>query len=200
MDKRYMEFLKCLDRRNENKDKCKEIDGEIIERFQEEMTIMITDSSRFTSRTKKYGIIQFLSVLRETYHRLNEIIEGNGGTIVKEWADDIFAVFKNPTEALKCGLKMQKYLSDRNARVADPDQFTICMGISHGKILYLGEDVFGDAVNTASKLGEDIASSDEVLLCENSYKLLENNGEYAFEYIKGLEMSDVVFNYYKLDK
>ena len=116
MDKKYREFLDYLDIRNQNKERSKEIDVEIDEKFGRECAVMITDSQRFTSRTKKYGIVQYLAVLRETYLSLNEVIAEHNGTVVKEWADDIFAVFDTPDDALTCGLA----LSTTSSIASDP--------------------------------------------------------------------------------
>ena len=49
----------------------------------------------------------------------------------------------------------------------------ISCGIDYGKILVIkGEDCFGDAVNRASKLGEDVASSGEVLITSEAMALI----------------------------
>ncbi|MCD6578251.1 adenylate/guanylate cyclase domain-containing protein [bacterium] len=200
MDKRYKKFLKLLDKRNANKNNSGEIDKLIKEKFERKFAVVITDSSHFTYKTKTFGIIQYLAVLQESYKTLNKIIENNKGTLIKEWADDIFAVFANPDDALSCVLKMQKYLDNRNKSCDESEKFTICAGISYGNILYLGDDIFGDPVNIASKLGEDTAEKDEILLSEDAYNGLKNKDKYKFERVKDVKMSGVKIDYYKLQK
>jgi class 3 adenylate cyclase len=46
---------------------------------------------------------------------------------------------------------------------------SVAIGIDHGKILLVpGADCFGDAVNIAYKLGEDVARGGEILITENA--------------------------------
>ena len=200
MDKRYKEFLELLDKRNADPALTEKIDALIKKKFEKKLAVVITDSSHFTFRTKEFGIIQYLAVLREAYKKLNHIISENKGALVKEWADDIFAVFDNPDDALFCVLKMQEFLAERNKIVSEKEKFTICAGISFGDVLYLGNEIFGDVVNMASKLGEDIAEKDEILLSENAYQNLKNKDQFKINKIENMNISDVTFDYYKLKK
>jgi class 3 adenylate cyclase len=43
-------------------------------------------------------------------------------------------------------------------------QSELCIGIGFGRILQLDDDAFGDEVNLAYKLGEDIAKGREILI------------------------------------
>ena len=43
----------------------------------------------------------------------------------------------------------------------------LCVGIGYGRVLRIGDrDVFGQEVNAASKLGEDLATAGEILVTE----------------------------------
>lgn len=55
----------------------------------------------------------------------------------------------------------------------------MAIGIGYGPILLAAEDFFGDEVNQASKLGEDIAGHGEVLLTGAARKALRG-GSYKF--------------------
>ena len=49
----------------------------------------------------------------------------------------------------------------------------IACGIDYGKILIVGkDDCFGDAVNRASKLGEDIAERGEILVTKEAMDMI----------------------------
>ena len=49
----------------------------------------------------------------------------------------------------------------------------IACGIDQGKILIVGnEDCFGDAVDRACKLGEDIAAAGEILVTQDAIKTI----------------------------
>ena len=49
------------------------------------------------------------------------------------------------------------------------EQIYLSVGIDYGRVLLIGEiDFYGDPVNTASKLGEDLAIRDETLVTERA--------------------------------
>ena len=55
----------------------------------------------------------------------------------------------------------------------------IACGIDYGKILIVGnEDCFGDAVNRACKLGEDIAAAGEILVTQDAIKTITSEMDF----------------------
>lgn len=60
---------------------------------------------------------------------------------------------------------MQRACQNLNVRRLPEEQVLFCVGIGFGRILRIGDvDVFGAEVNAASKLGEDIAKADQILV------------------------------------
>src|SRR5436190_1650277 len=67
--------------------------------------------------------------------------------------------------ALRCGIEMQHACQKLNQRRRPEEQVLLCLGIGFGRVLRLGDtDVYGQEVNAASKLGEDTARPDEILV------------------------------------
>ncbi len=195
MKKEYGKLLRMLRKRNAGN--AERTDAAIKRRYQGQYAVMITDSSHFTAKTKKYGIIHCLSLLVNNYDTLNAIIKRHSGIVVKEWADDIFAVFPDCDKALECGIEMRETLK-KICSGNEADHFSICMGITFGEILFLGDEIFGDPVNTASKLGEDIASGDEILIDANVYERLRSDELRAkFTEPGTVELSDTSVTYYR---
>ena len=59
---------------------------------------------------------------------------------------------------------MQETVKAYNQLRADEEKVLLCVGIGYGKMLRIGDtEVFGHEVNAASKLGEDIARSGEII-------------------------------------
>ena len=196
---RYEDFLGLLDKRDQADDPAA-FDKMIFDKYGETLTVMITDSSNFTRRTKQYGIIHFLSTMQKAYGEMGIVIQAHGGKVVKEWADDIFAVFPSSKAGLTCAMNMQKRLQEMNAGKPEEDTFTICVGLAKGEILFLEREIFGDAVNMASKLGEDLASSDDILLSESVYEDVQNEFPQLSYEQKYTKMSGVEFNYYLVNR
>eukprot|EP00929_Paragymnodinium_shiwhaense_P048952 TRINITY_DN24707_c0_g3_i3.p1 TRINITY_DN24707_c0_g3~~TRINITY_DN24707_c0_g3_i3.p1 ORF type:complete len:925 (+),score=254.40 TRINITY_DN24707_c0_g3_i3:78-2852(+) len=74
-------------------------------------------------------------------------------------------LFKTPVDALLAVVEARRAVLDFNRAAAENDKITISgWGIHTGKLLFVdGSDVhWGDAVNTASKLGQDLAKTNDI--------------------------------------
>jgi class 3 adenylate cyclase len=93
------------------------------------------------------------------------IIDSYGGSVVKYEADNCFALFPTPLTAVNAAVAMQHAFQASNLLSSDDLDIYISCGIDYGKILVVNNtDCFGDAVNRASKLGEDVATAGEILV------------------------------------
>lgn len=141
------------------------IDQRIWELFGEEWAVMFTDLSGFSRHVAKFGIVHFLQIIHEQQKLLLPIVEDHDGILIKTEADSFLILFKQAAQALRCAIAMQKRCAALNARRAEEEQIRLCVGLGYGKILKIGDDdVFGHEVNLASKLGEDTAKGDDILV------------------------------------
>ena len=71
----------------------------------------------------------------------------------------------------------------RNEPPSPPEeQITIAIGIDHGDLLLIDEaDFFGDPVNTACKLGEDVAAEGETLVTARAFELCTRDLAYVLD-------------------
>ncbi|MBV9958806.1 MAG: adenylate/guanylate cyclase domain-containing protein [Acidobacteria bacterium] len=186
------ELARLLQERNEHPERMAEMDAEIKATFGETHAILIMDMSGFSRVTLQHGIIHFLAMI----HRMNEIarpaIEEHGGEVVKFEADNAFAVFDEVENAVEAAIDILKRLSAANTML--PPEFDMYgkFGIGYGEVLMLADDdLFGAEVNLASKLGEDLAERNEILLTEDAYKRIKSQSreyEECFKTISGLEL------------
>jgi len=137
-----------------------------------EATIMMCDSSGFTRRTHEYGILHFLAVMTAVYDRVQPIVRKHGGDVISHGADNLLAVFDKPARGVDASIAIQRALAKFNANKTDRDQFQLCVGFHHGSFLRLKDAVFGDKINIAAKIGEDLAAADEILVTGEVAKLL----------------------------
>jgi adenylate cyclase len=151
----------------------KVIDERIWDLFGDEAAILFTDLVGFSRHVAKFGIIHFLQIIFEKQRMLLPIIERHDGVLVKSEADSFLVLFKKPARALECAIAMQKMCQAVSARRAAEEKVILCCGIGWGKLLKIGdEDVFGHEVNLASKLGEDTAVGDEILVTTAARKTI----------------------------
>jgi class 3 adenylate cyclase len=107
-------------------------------------------------------------------------VRSNGGRVIKQDADDLFAIFGNPAEALEAALDIFRAFDAVNIVAPAERDIYGSIGIGYGDLLVVGGDLFGSEVNLACKLGEDLAKKKEILLTESAYEALPR-GLYLFE-------------------
>ena len=145
------------------------IDERIWDLFGDEWAVMFTDLSGFSRRVAEFGIIHFLQIIFEHKRLLLPIVAEHDGILIKIEADSFLIVFKRARSALRCAIEMQHACQKLNIGRNPEDQVLLCLGIGYGRILRIGDvDVYGREVNAASKLGEDTAKSNEILVTESA--------------------------------
>lgn len=147
------------------------IEEELWNDYGAERVVFVLDMAGFSLLTRKYGIIHYLSMVRRMQLTAEPIVETYGGTLVKFEADNCFATFPDTLSAIHAAIAMQLAFNASNLLTSDDFDVHISCGIDQGKILLVGtEDCFGDAVNRACKLGEDVAASGEILVTKDAVK------------------------------
>ena len=145
------------------------IEKTLWETFGEEQAVFVLDMSGFSRLTRKFGIIHYLSMVRRMQLTTGPIVQSYDGYMVKYDADNCFALFPAPLNAVNAAIAMQHAFDATNILTPDDLDIRIACGIDYGKILVVGsEDCFGDAVNRASKLGEDVAEAGDILVTKEA--------------------------------
>jgi class 3 adenylate cyclase len=165
---------KLLQERNERPEKMAQIDAEINANFRQTHAILVMDMSGFSRTTVRYGIIHFLAMIHRMHAIVKPVIAEYSGTVVKEEADNIFAVFPDVKSAVKAAIDSLKHTGAVNTTLPPEMDIYLCIGIGYGEVLMLeGEDMYGSEFNLASKLGEDLAEGGEILLTDSAFENLE---------------------------
>jgi class 3 adenylate cyclase len=170
---------RLLDTRIEHPERLKTIDAKIKKTFEKEKTIFVLDMSGFSRVVQRYGIIHYLAMIRRMRRFVGPAIERHRGAIVKFEADNCFAVFDKPDHALAAAIDIHHDLNVANLVTADESDVHVSIGIGHGKILLACDDMYGNELNLASKLGEDVAEKGEILLTEAAKKKISSK-QYSF--------------------
>lgn len=168
------ELNKLLQERNEYPDRAAQIDAEIRGTFGETYAVMVMDMSGFSRLTLQHGIIHFLAMI----HRMNQItmptVDEHDGAIIKFEADNAFAIFPDAEPAVDACVDIIKRLEAANTMLPEELDMHGKFGIGYGEVLIIqDEDLYGSEVNLASKLGEDLAARNEILLTEAAFKRVD---------------------------
>jgi len=156
-----------------NDDSRHEIEAALWKEYGTELVVFVLDMSGFSLLTRKYGIVHYLSMVRRMQLTTEPIIKSYGGSMIKYEADNCFAVFPDPLSAVNAAIAMQHAFDAANILSSNDLDIHIACGIDYGKLLMIGhEDCFGDPVNRASKMGEDIAAAGEILISKDAMQLI----------------------------
>jgi adenylate cyclase len=168
------------------------------DRFGTAGTAFISDMAGFSSTSRAFGICHFLKLIRQAREIIAPTILEHDGLFLKCDADNCYAFFESPDAAISASLDINGKLFQRNQDEEPEDHIFVAVGIDYGDMLLIGsDDYYGDPVNTASKLGEDIADRAQILvtkraLAKASYQLPPNHEEMV------ARISDIEIEYIKL--
>lgn len=158
----------------------------------------ISDMANFSSTSRVRGICHFLKLIHRTRETVAPIIADNGGQLLKVDADNCYAYFEGADKALQASIDINAELFRLNQARDLAEHIFLSVGIDFGRLLLIGhEEFFGDPVNTASKLGEDLAGRSETLVTERA---LETTDYVPHENAERMvaRISDIEINYVKL--
>ena len=163
----------------------KEIEEVIWKQYGSERTVLVLDMSGFSLLTRRYGVVHYLSMVWRMQETARPIIHDHKGSLVKFEADNGFAVFPDPENGIRAAIAMNSAFEKENAGFAKEYDIRIACGLDHGRILLQeGRDFFGDAVNVASKLGEDLAGPGEILVAKSAMDRLPEGAGFSGETVE----------------
>ncbi len=153
--------------------------------------VLALDMSGFTLMVRRDGILPYLCQIRRMHLLTRPIVLAHQGQVVKNEADNLLAVFDDASLAVRAALAMVAASESVPAEGAAAISFSI--GLDFGDTLLMNQvDCFGDAVNLAYKLGEDIAKANEILITQNVADLLTEHPNFQLTpttvSISGLEV------------
>ena len=169
-EKTRAELERLLAERNEHPERLTDIDRQIWETFGETRAVWVLDMCGFSRLTMRYGITHFLAMIQRLHALVRPIVIEHGGRVVKTEADNVFAAFPDVAAALATARRVQDQLASANAFLPEDWDLHASIGIGFGEILAIGDhDFYGNELNLASKLGEDVAGPGEIYLTEAAW-------------------------------
>lgn len=145
----------------------------------ENLAIAFVDIVGFTPRTSSQSREENERMLRRFDEVVRPLASALGGRVVKSIGDAFLLTFRSPTDALHCAMAMHDRLAESNARAAASDRFEIRVAVNAGEVRVENGDVFGEAVNIASRI-EGEAGAGEVWFSEAVY-LVMTRSEVPYE-------------------
>ena len=152
------------ERLNPKADKAR-IDKRIWNLFGEKWAVLYTDLTGFSRNVAKFGIVHFLQTIYESHRLLVPVIQHGSGVLLKTEGDSLMVLYRSPDDAVRSAIAMQQCCRRHSEHLPPEDQVLLCIGIGYGDMLRVGDqDIYGEEVNSACKLGEDTAKAHEILI------------------------------------
>ncbi|MEO7266060.1 MAG: adenylate/guanylate cyclase domain-containing protein [Ferruginibacter sp.] len=144
--------------------------------------IMFTDISGFTSlmgndEQKAHDILKKNRALQKP------IIDQFNGTWIKELGDGVLASFPTVSDALNAAFKIQEQCNAAK-------DFQLSIGIHQGEIVLEDGDIYGDAVNVASRI-QSLGVPGAVLLSKKVKDEIRNKSEFQTQSLGSFEFKNV---------
>ncbi|MHB1908459.1 MAG: adenylate/guanylate cyclase domain-containing protein [Nitrososphaerales archaeon] len=134
--------------------------------------IMFTDIVGYTSLTERDENLA-LKLLEEHRRIVRPLISSHNGKEVKTMGDAFLVEFNSSFEATKCALGIQEALYKFNSGRDSKERILLRIGIHLGDVVHSGEDVYGDAVNIASRI-EGLAEPGGISISSQVYDSVRN--------------------------
>jgi adenylate cyclase len=167
---------------NEYPERRDEIEARIHDEFGKEVAILVLDSCGFSRSVRQHGIVNYLARLERLERLVAPMVVAHGGRVLRAEADNIFALFKDTRSAVGCAAEIQRSVEIANEPLPAASEIYVAIGVGFGRLLLIeDDDAFGDEMNIACKLGEDLAEQGEILLTAAAHDALGDDDTWGFE-------------------
>lgn len=144
--------------------------------------IMFTDIVGYTALMGNNEQKAF-ELLRKNREIQKPIIEEFGGRWIKELGDGVMASFPSVSNAVYAAIKIQEACYNAKA-------FELRIGIHQGEVVFENDDIFGDAVNIASRL-QALAPPAGIFISESVQRDLSNKKDIRSEFVSVENLKNV---------
>ena len=134
--------------------------------------IMFTDMKGF-SRKMQTDELSAFEILRNHDTILREIVQKHEGRVIKSVGDSFMVDFSSAVNAVKCAVEAQETFWKYNESKSDFDRIEIRIGIHLGDVIDVGDDMYGDGVNIASRI-ESITEPNRICVSQDIYNQIKN--------------------------
>ena len=133
---------------------------------------MFIDIVGYTKTTTQLDREQF-DQLHELFDNITlPIFNDHDGKVIKKIGDAFLATFDSATQAVLCGIDLQKSFIKNTRKLNNP--FKIRVAIHTGEIIERKGDIYGSTVNTAARI-EAVAKAGHIIFSETVYNAMNKN-------------------------
>ncbi len=139
-------------------------------------TLMFTDIANSTAIAAALGDRAWTRTISRHLEIITEIVEENGGTVVKTLGDGAMSSFGSTRRAMHAAISMQRAVA---ADEREP-RLSVRIGLHTGDIVRAGGDFFGTVVNKAARITA-AARPGQILVSDAARAMVSGGGEFDFD-------------------
>lgn len=136
------------------------------------LAVLFADVSDSTRLYEKMGDTAAFGHVRDCLQLFKDVVQRFGGRVVKTIGDGVMCAFPSADAAAQAACEMQQRIADRPVGPGKA-KINIRIGFQFGSVLREGDDVYGDTVNTASRMSALAVSGQIITTGDTASRLSE---------------------------
>jgi adenylate cyclase len=149
--------------------------------------IMFTDIMGFTAMTQA-NESRAIGLLKTQRELARPVFKKHGGTEVKTMGDGFLVEFASALAATECAIELENAVGEYNQE--KNESLRVRIGIHVGDVIHSEGDVYGDAVNIASRI-EPLAEGGGICVSQQAYDQVRNKIPFRFSKLETPELKNV---------
>jgi adenylate cyclase len=151
--------------------------------------VMFTDVVGYTTLTQRNEALA-MELLEEQRALVRSLLPRHGGREVKTIGDAFLVEFGSALEAVRCAFDIQQSLHEQNSGRAIDRRIMLRVGVHLGDIIHSQNDVYGDAVNVASRI-EPLAPPGGACISAQVHDHIKNKTDFQLTSLGYKELKNV---------
>ena len=139
-------------------------------------TVVFVDLVGSSALFESLGNAQASEAVTRLTQWISRVVQNHGGRVVKMLGDGVLAAFVHPGPAIDAAQYLQRRHQLRLSRWPASLYTELKIGMEHGEVVEIEQDLYGDAVNIASRLS-GICGPGEILATSSLVDLMQTHSQ-----------------------